>query len=180
MITTYPEDENRPYFILEASEYAQHFTNCQQAAAGQLPSLLPSSPADQPNYLPSQQTVSQSEEEVLEKLGISVGLACIEIFMGRRPLYHISPWTTADCYRSLSDQLKRAQEALNYRIKHFPHRYCSRSQQQIRPRRIIVQKVAASAYEICLLVTDDYRTRALALRAEIKRKQWKFTTIAIA
>ena len=101
--------------------------------------------------------------------------------MGRRPQHHLAPWMTAGCYRALEKQLEQAKAAIRYRQRHYPQAlYPSKPPAVIRPRRIIVQKVAETAYEMSLLVTDDIRTRAVALRAERKRGNWKIATLAIA
>lgn len=167
MKTAFPERDDRKYIIVEATEYAEKY-------APYFEKGQPAEPAVSLSFI-------DQEEQALEQLGVRIGTAAIEVFMGRRPQHHLAPWMTAGCYRALEKQLEQAKAAIRYRQRHYPQApYPSKPPAVIRPRRIIVQKVAETAYEMSLLVTDDVRTRAVALRAERKRGNWKIAILAIA
>lgn len=166
MKTAFPDRERPPFIVLEADDYAKNYAQYFEKGRG----------TSQTQNLP----YISEEEAAVERLGVRIGTACLEVFMGRRPLHHLSPWMTAGCYRTIAQQLSRVQPAIAQRLKDYPRIEPNRAPALIRPRRVIVQKVAEHAYEISLLVTDGCRTRALALRAERKRKQWKIVTLLIA
>ncbi|MDO4820536.1 MAG: Rv3235 family protein [Rothia sp. (in: high G+C Gram-positive bacteria)] len=167
MKTAFPERDDRRYIIVEATEYAERY-------APYFEKSQPTEPTVNLSFI-------DQEEQALEQLGVRIGTAAIEVFMGRRPQHHLAPWMTTGCYRTLEKQLEQAKAAIRYRQLHYPQAAHPRKPPaSIRPRRIIVQKVADTAYEMSLLVTDDVRTRAIALRAERKRGRWKIATLAIA
>ncbi|ORC18862.1 MULTISPECIES: Rv3235 family protein [Rothia] len=166
MKTSYPEWNRKRFIIVNADDYAQY------VAAQKATSYHPT-----PIHMHSRVT---HEERAVEQLGVRIGVATIEVFMGRRPLHHLSAWMTPGCLRAVGQKLERAQIAIAEYHYHYPRVDPHRKPRQIRPRRIIVQRVAPTAYEMSLLVTDGFRTRAIALRAEKKRKRWKIVTLAIA
>lgn len=166
MKTAFPDRERPPFIVVEADDYAKNYAPYFEKGR------TIASPQNTP-YI-------SKEETAVERLGVRIGTACIEVFMGRRPLHHLSPWMTAGCYRTLSQNLSQAQPAIAQKLRDYPRIEPNRAPALIRPRRVIVQKVADYAYEISLLVTDGCRTRAVALRAERKRGQWKIVTLLIA
>ncbi|MGV3016931.1 Rv3235 family protein [Rothia sp. 88186D007BW] len=167
MKTAFPERDDRKYIIVEATEYAEKYA----------PFFEKGHPAEPEVSL----SFIDQEEQAVEQLGVRIGTAAIEVFMGRRPQHHLAPWMTIGCYRTLEKQLEQAKAAIRYRQLHYPQAmYPQKPSAQIRPRRIIVQKAAPTAYEMSLLVTDEIRTRAIALRAERKRGNWKIVALAIA
>lgn len=168
MKTAYPDHERRPFIVIEANDYAKNYAQYFERGKS---TAVPQGTAT--HYI-------SEEEAAVERLGVRIGTACIEVFMGRRPLHHLSPWMTAGCYRTVSQNLAHAQSAIAQKLKDYPRIEPHRAPATIRPRRVIVQKVAAQAYEMSLLVTDGCRTRAVALRAEQKRGQWKIVTLLIA
>lgn len=168
MKTAHPDHERRPFIVIEANDYAQNYAHYFERGKS---TTMPQGTTA--HYI-------SEEETAVERLGVRIGTACIEVFMGRRPLHHLSPWMTAGCYRTISQNLTQAQAAIAQKLKDYPRIEPHRSPAAIRPRRVIVQKVANHAYEISLLVTDGCRTRAVALRAEMKRGQWKIVTLLIA
>lgn len=166
MKTTFPEPDRRKFIIIEADDYAQHFARQAEKQTAPAPA------AEQPKI--------SLEEKNVEQLGVRIGVAAVEVFMGRRPVHHLASWMTTTCYRTTQDQLARAQKAIQLYHYHYPRVEPYRKPVQVKPKRIIVQKVSAKAYEMSLLVTDSFRTRAVALRAEKKRGQWKITVLSIA
>lgn len=166
MKTAFPDRERPRFIVVEASDYAKNYAHYFEKGRAATPSQ------DVP-YI-------SEEESAVERLGVRIGTACVEVFMGRRPLHHLSPWMTAGCYRTISQNLSRVQPAIAQKLKDYPPIEPNRAPALIRPRRVIVQKVSAQAYEMSLLVTDGCRTRAVALRAERKRGQWKIVTLLIA
>lgn len=166
MKTAFPDRERPPFIVIEANDYAENYARYFEKGKAS------ATPQDT-HYI-------SKEETAVETLGVRIGTACVEVFMGRRPLHHLSPWMTAGCYRTLSQNLAQAQSAIAQKLKDYPRIEPYRAPATIRPRRVIVQKVAAQAYEMSLLVTDGCRTRAVAIRAEQKRGQWKVVTLLIA
>lgn len=165
MKTAFPDRERPPFIVVEADDYAKNYAQYFEKG----------------RTVKSPEACYISEEETaVERLGVRIGTASIEVFMGRRPIHHLSPWLTAGCYRTVSYHLTQAQTAIAQKLKDYPRIEPHRTPAIIRPLRVIVQKVASTAYEISLLVTDGCRTRAVALRAEQKRGQWKIVTLLIA
>lgn len=171
MKTTFPfpdSSSNQRLYALDAGDYARHFAP---------EATLPASRA----FLPQEGQTLDSQEREVEQLAISIGLASLEVFMGRRPCQHLKNWTSVPCYRRIERQVKKTHQILADASAHFPQlTLTNKPKPRLRPRRIIVQKASDQAYEISLLVSDNYRTRALALRAEKMRKQWKITALEIA
>lgn len=163
MKTTFPDHDRNRYIMVDADAYEELYT-AQQATAH----LLPSSN-------------NPEEEKAIENLGVTIGLAVMEVFMGRRPLHHLSPWLSTACYRSISNQVKATHHLLDTTFSpasaNSPR---NAPAQRITPRRIVLQKVSPKAYEICLIVQDSNRARALALRAEKSSHRWRICTITIA
>jgi len=97
-----------------------------------------------------------------------VGLACVEVVLGRRPAQQLARWVTAEVLQSLqerADLVRRAGVLTHAR----------------RPvaRRVRVCPVDEHAAEVCLVVDDGARVRAVALRLDAWRGAWRVTTLEI-
>lgn len=97
-----------------------------------------------------------------------VGLACVEVVLGRRPVAQLARWVTPqvlDALQVRADLVRRAGVLAHAR----------------RPaaRRVRVCPVDSHAAEACLVVEDGVRVRAVALRLEAHRGAWRVATLQI-
>lgn len=165
MKTAFPDKDRNRYFMMDAAEYEERYAAPSAPVTAGTALLEPGTP---------------EEENAIEQLGITIGMAVIEVFMGRRPVHHLSPWLSAACYRTISQQVTATQELLTRTFSPLTQPQKTPTATRISPRRIILQKVSPKAYEICLIVQDGSRARAIALRAEKSNYRWKICTIAVA
>ncbi|GAA4791327.1 MULTISPECIES: Rv3235 family protein [Rothia] len=166
MKTAFPEHDRNRYCIIDATEYEEHYATYFERQVKQ--------PPNDPVYI-------SAEEKSVEQLTLSIGLATVEIFMGLRPMHHLSPWLSQACYRRVHQQVQKVHEMVNRTFK--PPASSGPLQPRVHPvkaRRIILQKVSPKAYEACLIVQDAQRARAVALRAEFLNRRWKITALDIA
>lgn len=97
-----------------------------------------------------------------------VGLACVEVVLGRRPAVQLARWVAPPVLESLqarADLVRRAGVLTHAR----------------RPaaRRVRVCPIDRHTAEACLVVDDGVRVRAVALRLEAHRGSWRVTTLEI-
>lgn len=97
-----------------------------------------------------------------------VGLSCVEVVLGRRPAAQLARWVAPDVLESLqqsADMIRRTGVLTHAR----------------RPaaRRVRVCPVDPHTAEVCLVVDDGVRVRAVALRLEAHRGAWRVTTLEI-
>ncbi|MCC2312966.1 Rv3235 family protein [Cellulomonas xiejunii] len=97
-----------------------------------------------------------------------VGLACVEVVLGRRPSPQLARWVAPDVLESLqesADLIRRAGVLTHSR----------------RPaaRRVRVCPIDHHTAEACLVVDDGVRVRAVALRLQAHRGAWRVTRLEI-
>lgn len=97
-----------------------------------------------------------------------VGLACVEVVLGRRPVAQLARWVTPEVFEDLqvrADVVRRTGVLTHAR----------------RPaaRRVRVCTIDAHTAEACLVVDDGVRVRALAVRLEAHRGAWRVATLQI-
>ncbi|MBF0687244.1 MAG: hypothetical protein IR158_05670 [Cellulomonas sp.] len=97
-----------------------------------------------------------------------VGLACVEVVLGRRPSPQLARWVAPDVLESLqesADLIRRAGVLTHSR----------------RPaaRRVRVCPIDRHTAEACLVVDDGVRVRAVALRLQAHRGAWRVTRLEI-
>ena len=97
-----------------------------------------------------------------------VGLACVEVVLGRRPSLQLARWVAPDVLDSLqesADLIRRAGVLTHAR----------------RPaaRRVRVCPIDHHTAEACLVVDDGVRVRAVALRLQAHRGAWRVTRLEI-
>ncbi|UZN01880.1 Rv3235 family protein [Cellulomonas sp. S1-8] len=97
-----------------------------------------------------------------------VGLACVEVVLGRRPAAQLVRWVTPDVLGSLHDRADLVRRAGVLRHARRPT-----------ARRVRVCSVDAYTAEVCLVVDDGVRVRAVAMRVEAHRGAWRVTTLEI-
>ncbi|MBO3086740.1 Rv3235 family protein [Cellulomonas dongxiuzhuiae] len=97
-----------------------------------------------------------------------VGLACVEVVLGRRPPGQLARWVAPEVLESLQETA-----ALIRRAGVLTHA------RRPAARRVRVCPVDRHTAEACLVVDDGVRVRAVALRLEAHRGAWRVTTLEI-
>ena len=97
-----------------------------------------------------------------------VGLACVEVTLGRRPAAQLARWVGPGVLEMLQ---QRADLVRRSGIRTHARRPAA--------RRVRVCAVDAHTTEACLVVDDGARVRAVALRLEAHRGAWRVTQLEI-
>lgn len=97
-----------------------------------------------------------------------VGLACVEVTLGRRPVAQLARWLAPGVLEQV-----RVRAALAARAGARPATHAPRA------RRVRACAVDEHTVEACLVVDDGTRVRAVALRLESHRGSWQVTTLEI-
>ncbi|GAA4628786.1 Rv3235 family protein [Cellulomonas oligotrophica] len=97
-----------------------------------------------------------------------VGLACVEVALGRRPVAQLARWLAPGVLEQV-----RVRAALAARAGARPPAHAPRA------RRVRACAVDEHTVEACLVVDDGTRVRAVALRLESHRGSWQVTTLEI-
>lgn len=97
-----------------------------------------------------------------------VGLACVEVALGRRPVAQLARWLAPGVLEQV-----RVRAALAARAGAVPATHAPRA------RRVRACAVDEHTVEACLVVDDGTRVRAVALRLESHRGSWQVTTLEI-
>ncbi|MBM7849108.1 Rv3235 family protein [Arthrobacter roseus] len=115
------------------------------------------------------------DEKRLSAIAASVGQAAVEVLGGSRPLKQMSQWLDPKSFErlqirtSLVDNFRRRSTGkTDVRL----HRGIS-----VRSTRLC--QVREGAYEASLVVAEQSRVRAVALRLELRRGNWKVTALEI-
>lgn len=97
-----------------------------------------------------------------------VGLACVEVALGRRPVAQLARWLAPGVLEQVRVRAGLAARAGGLPPTHAP-----------RARRVRACAVDEHTVEACLVVDDGARVRAVALRLESHRGSWQVTTLEI-
>ncbi|MBD7918042.1 hypothetical protein H9657_07080 [Cellulomonas sp. Sa3CUA2] len=97
-----------------------------------------------------------------------VGLACVEVVLGRRPPGQLARWVAPEVLESLQETAEMVRRAGVLTHARRPA-----------ARRVRVCAVDRHTAEACLVVDDGARVRAVALRLEAHRGAWRVTTLEI-
>lgn len=97
-----------------------------------------------------------------------VGLACVEVVLGRRPAGQLARWLAPGVLHAVQERAVLARRA---GLPTPPRRP--------QARRVRVCVLDAHTAEACLVVDDGARVRAVALRLEAHRGSWRVTTLEI-
>lgn len=118
----------------------------------------------------------------IEAMASSLSVAVIEALIGRRPLKQIERWFSKSCYETVRRRASVTRDAIACQYANPAASYSPYSKTIKLPKvkRARAQKVAEGKYEVCVLITDGSRTRAMALRIEKYYKNWHITEIEIA
>lgn len=125
---------------------------------------------------------SDSQCKAIEVMCSGISVALLEVFVGRRPVQHISKWMSRDCQQKVVLRSKLTAQTLRKKYMQSPLNHSPFASNIALPkaRRVKAQKVSDSAFEVCLVMQDYSRTRAIAMRVEKVFTAWKITEIEIA
>ena len=99
----------------------------------------------------------------------TVALACVEALLGTRPATQLHRWLDPEVFTALH---RRA--ALAARIRHYPPRG-----RAVRIRRVRPCRVGPGVWEAAVVLVEDCRVRAAAVRIEEHRGHWRTTAVQI-
>ncbi|WP_309134081.1 Rv3235 family protein [Cellulomonas sp.] len=97
-----------------------------------------------------------------------VGLACVEVVLGRRPAGQLARWLTPGVLLAVQERATLTRGAARPTPARRPQ-----------VRRVRVCTIDDRTAEACLVVDDGARVRAVALRLEAHRGTWRATTLEI-
>lgn len=119
---------------------------------------------------------SQREEQrQITAISRMVCQAMAETFAGLRPVHQMQRWLDGEIYQKVS---RRAALLARHRQRFSPGQHRNGPAQLVF-RSIRAQQVSPSAWEVCVIFTDDQRTRACALRCEAHRARWRITALEL-
>lgn len=118
----------------------------------------------------------------VEAMASSLSIAVLEALIGRRPLKQIERWFSKECFDKVRRRASITRDAIACQYANPAATYSPYSKNAKLPKvkRTRAQKVAEGKYEVCVLVTDGQRTRAMALRVEKSYNSWHITDLEIA
>ncbi|MFW0154442.1 Rv3235 family protein [Rothia sp. P6271] len=124
---------------------------------------------------------SNAECKAIEIMCAGISVAILEVFAGRRPPQHIARWLSQECYQRVTQRAQLTQQLLrqqNTRTRIKP--FATPKTQLPKPRRAKAQKVRTDTFEVCLIMEDLTRVRAIAMKVEKVFSKWKITALEIA
>lgn len=134
------------------------------------------SPAtDRPTTGAAPPAIPRIDEKRVSAIAASVGQAAVEVLGGSRPLKQMSQWLDA---KSLERLQVRTSLVDNFR-RRSSGKTDIRLHRGISVRSTRLCQVRDGAYEASLVVTEQTRVRAVALRLELRRGNWKVTALEI-
>lgn len=118
-------------------------------------------------------------EEVRRLTGIvrSVTQAAFEVLGGTRPIQQLSRWLDPKSFERLRIRSTLVREAAEQRASSADGPVRLHRRAAIRSSRLC--RLSATAYEASLVVAESARVRAVAVRLELVRGQWKVTALEI-
>ncbi|MFW0109647.1 Rv3235 family protein [Rothia sp. P13129] len=135
------------------------------------------------NFRPKR-PISPSNEEckAIEIMCAGISVAILEVFAGRRPTQHIARWLSQECYQQVTQRAQLTQQLLRQHSMRTPLKPSPTSHRAKLPkaRRAKAQKVRTDTFEVCLIMEDLARVRAIAMRVEKVFSKWKITALEIA
>ncbi|NMR20806.1 Rv3235 family protein [Cellulomonas fimi] len=96
-------------------------------------------------------------------------LAAVEALRGARPLAQLTRWVTTEVYDQLAVRSQLTQRVLGRSTSAHPTSI----------RRVRLCRIGATAAEATVVVDDGPRVRAVAVRLEGRRGQWRATALEI-
>jgi hypothetical protein len=135
------------------------------ALAFELPNGVPATPEP-----PDLQVLGSGAGEDLRNWAGMLGVALIEVVAGLRPLRQVAGWTTHRVGQQLSRHLRSAPTA----------RRNSGDRGRARLRSVHVSVVSPEAAEATVVVAQDGRVRAAALRLQRRHGKWVCAAFVVA
>ncbi|MCT1605774.1 Rv3235 family protein [Nesterenkonia massiliensis] len=117
----------------------------------------------------------REEQRQITAISRMVCQAMAETFAGLRPVHQMQRWLDGEIYQKVS---RRAALLARHRQRFSPGQHRNGPAQLVF-RSIRTQQVSPSAWEVCVIFTDDQRTRACALRCEAHRARWRITALEL-
>ncbi len=115
------------------------------------------------------------DEKRLSAIAASVGQAAVEVLSGSRPLKQMSQWLDPKSFERLQIRTSLVQ---NFR-RRSTGKTDVRLHRGISVRSTRLCQVRDGAYEASLVIAEQTRVRAVALRLELRRGNWKVTALEI-
>lgn len=167
---TNPTPPDKNYSVISAEQY--------EAFRKQVMQQRFERPLNRAQILGSTDKLGRSVEAMASSLSIAV----LEALIGRRPLKQIERWFSKDCFDKVRRRASITRDAIACQYANPAASYSPYAKDVKLPKvkRTRAQKVAEGKYEVCVLVTDGQRTRAIALRVEKSFKTWHITDLEIA
>ncbi len=118
------------------------------------------------------------EKRRVTEVSKSVGQAAVEVLAGTRPASQLSRWLDPQSYERLqlrSTMVRRQREARSTR----PSAGTPRLHSNPHVRSAKLCRLNSEVYEASLVVVEQTRARAVALRLEYRKELWKVTALEI-
>ncbi len=115
------------------------------------------------------------DEKRVSAIAASVGQAAIEVLGGSRPIKQMQPWLDAKSFERLQTRTALVE---NFRRRSSANT-ATRLHRGISVRSTHLCQVREGAYEASLVISEPSRVRAVALRLELRRGNWKVTALEI-
>ena len=124
----------------------------------------------------SQKAAERAREEAIlvRNMAAKIGQASVEVLAGTRPIQQLARWLDP---RSFDALLVRA--ALTRTVKEAGRNNVRQLHRNPTVRSVHCSAVAPGIYESCLVVSEQVRQRALAMRLEQNHGVWKVTALEI-
>lgn len=118
----------------------------------------------------------------VEAMCASLTVSILEALIGRRPVTQLERWFSKTCFQKVQRRASITRNAIacqyaNPAIQYAPY---TKIIKLPKVKKVRAQNVGEGKYEVCVLVTDGQRTRALALRVERVHNNWHITDLEIA
>ena len=102
-------------------------------------------------------------------VGRTIALAALEVLAGRRPVAQLARWLAPGVFEALQVRAALTARVLVTAVSDRPPVV----------RRVSAEPAGRHAQEVCVVVTDATRVRAVALRLEAHRGAWRATALEI-
>lgn len=118
---------------------------------------------------------SRADEARIAAIAASVGKAALEVLGGTRPLNQMARWLDPKSF----ERLQSRAAMVNSCRRRTSNGAALRLYRSISVRSSRLCQVREGAYEASLVIAEQTRVRAVALRMELQRGSWKITELEI-
>ncbi len=103
----------------------------------------------------------------IESLCAGIGLAVLEVLMKKRSAQQFKHWLSPECFTALEQRRSSQEQHASYlAFTKTPHVARSRA-----------QRLNDETYEACIILTDGFVTRAMAMRVQARYGGWYITAL---